>query len=510
MAYFLGIDIGTTGTKTVIINEKGKLITSSSKGYELHIPKQDWAEQDPEDWWTAAAETVKNILSDSGIPGEEIKGIGLSGQMHGSVFLDSDDNVIRPAILWCDQRTARECRYITNKIGKKKLIELTCNPALTGFTLPKIIWLRNNEPDNYARISKILLPKDYIRFRLTGEYATEVSDASGTLIFDVSKRKWSKQVIELMDIDKDWLPECSESVEVSGKICRTAAEILGIPADIPVVGGGGDQAAGAVGNGIVEKGIISAALGTSGVVFAFSDKPQMDPQGRLHTFCHAVPGKWHIMGVMLSAGGSLRWFRDILCKDEIAAAQLMRLDPYEIMTRNAGDVPACSEGLVFLPYLTGERTPYPNPKARGAFIGLTIRHEKSHMVRSVMEGVTFGMNDSLNLIREMKVKIKQIRLSGGGSRSELWRQMQADIYNTESAVINIDEGPAFGAALLAASGTGYFSSVEEACRESIKVVSYYNPDPETAVAYKDHYDIYHSLYKKLKITFSEIAETQHG
>jgi len=506
MAYFLGIDIGTTSTKTVLINEEGICITSSTAEYILNTPKPGWAEQEPESWWEAVIKTVKDIVSKSEIPVEELKGIGLSGQMHGSVFLDKDDNVIRPAILWCDQRTGRQCEFITRKIGKEKLIDLTCNPALTGFTLPKVIWLRDNEPENYWRVSKILLPKDYIRFRLTGEYATEVSDASGTLMFDVTNRKWSDELIELMELDKNWFPECYESVEVSGKVCKSAAGILGINQGVSVVGGGGDQAAGAVGNGIVEKGIISATLGTSGVVFAFSERPGMDPEGRLHTFCHAVPGKWHIMGVMLSAGGSFRWLRDSLCKDVVAEAQLNRTDPYEIMTKAAEDVPIGSEGLIFLPYLSGERTPHPNPKARGSFIGLTLRHDKSHLIRSVMEGVVFGMNDSLNLIREMNVEINQIRLSGGGSRSELWRQIQADVYNSETAVINVDEGPAFGAALLAATGTGYFNSVEEACKQSIKIIKSYNPVQENVNIYKNYYEIYHSLYNKLKLTFSEISD----
>ncbi|MCP4724535.1 MAG: xylulokinase [bacterium] len=510
MAYFLGIDIGTTGAKTVLIDENGTPIARTSTEYELDIPQPGWVEQNPEDWWTATVNNVKTIISGSGISPGEIKGIGLSGQMHGSVFLDKDDNVIRPAILWCDQRTGRECDLISGKIGKSRLIELTCNPALTGFTLPKILWLKDNEPENYEKVRKVLLPKDYIRLKLTGEHATEVSDASGTLMFDVVNRKWSDELIGALDIDREWLPRCYESIEISGKISWSAAEALDLNEGIPVAGGGGDQAAGAVGNGIVEQGIISATLGTSGVVFAHCEEPVMDPEGRLHTFCHAVPGKWHIMGVMLSAGGSFRWLRDTLCNEEVLEAQLNRSDPYEIMTNSAEKVRIGSEGLIFLPYLTGERTPYPNPKARGGFIGLTVRHKKDHMIRSVMEGVTFGMNDSLKLIRDMKVSIKQIRMSGGGSRSELWRRMQADIYNSETAVINVDEGPAFGAALIAAVGCGHFNSIEEACRNSIKIQNNYTPNAENVEIYRDYYGIYSSLYKKLKMTFSELSDISTG
>ncbi len=506
MAFYIGIDIGTTGTKTVLINENGKCIAGSTIEYPLDTPKQGWAEQDPGFWWDAAVKTIKDVLFKSNVSGKDIKGIGLSGQMHGSVFLDKNGAVIRPAILWCDQRTEEECEYITGKIGKSRLIELTCNPALTGFTAPKILWLRNNEPENYEKINKVLLPKDYIRFKLTGEFASEVSDASGTLLFDVSNRKWSKTVIEELELDFDILPECYESYEVSGRISRAVAAETGLAEGIPVVGGGGDQAAGALGNGIVEEGIISATLGTSGVVFAFSEKPERDPEGRLHTFCHAVPGKWHVMGVMLAAGGSFRWLRDTFCQEEVDSAKKQEVDPYEIMTALAEKTTAGSEGLVFLPYLSGERTPYPDPKARGAFIGLTLRHEKKHIIRSVMEGITFGMNDSLRLIRAMNIKISHIRLSGGGGKSKFWRRMQADIYNTDTASINMDEGPAFGVALLAAVGTGCFRSIEEACKNSIDVINKYKPDNKQVEIYQKYYEQYRLLYPVLKKTFSGLSE----
>ncbi len=506
MAYFIGIDIGTTSAKTILVNEEGIPVSVKSTEYSLETPQPGWAEQDPEDWWAAVVHNIKSMISNSNIDPFDVKGIGLSGQMHSSVFIDEKDRVIRPAILWCDQRTVKETGQIMRKVGKKLIIELTHNPPLTGFTLPKLIWLKNNEEDNYNRICRILLPKDYIRLRLTGEYATEVSDASGTLIFNVKKRKWSDEIIEVFGLNRDWLPDCFESTEISGSLSGSAASEIELKAGIPVVGGGGDQAAGAVGNGVIENGVLSATIGTSGVVFAHSDKSVMDPEGRLHSFCHAVPGKWHVMGVMLSAGGSFRWLRDTLCRDAVLEAQLHRSDPYEIMALIAKNIPIGSDGLVFLPYLTGERTPHPNPKARGAFIGLTSRHKKDHFIRSVMEGVTFGMNDSLNLIRNMKINIDQIRLSGGGSRSELWRQMQTDIYNYETAVTGMDEGPAFGAAVIAAVGTGHFSSIDEACRDWIKIEKKYTPDAENSVRYRDYYGIYSSLYKKLKITFSELSD----
>jgi len=506
MAYLMGIDVGTTGTKTLLIDETGKVVCSSVKEYPLYTPRPNWAEQDPEDWWTATVESIKEVLAKSGVKKEEIKGIGLSGQMHGAVLVGKDHKVLRPCILWCDQRTARQCEYITEKIGKKRLIELTSNPALTGFTAGKIIWVRDNEPHLYERIFKILLPKDYVRFRLTGSFATEVSDASGTLLLDVRRRRWSEEVLEELDIDKDFMPECYESPVVSGKISRQISHLTGLKAGTPVVGGGGDQAAQAVGSGIVKEGIISSTIGTSGVVFAFSDEVKVDPEGRVHTFCHAVPGKWHIMGVMLSAGGSLRWFRDTLAAEEIDKARKEGLDPYEVLTQKASTVEAGCEGLIFLPYLAGERTPHADPNAKGVFFGLTLRHRKAHLIRSIMEGVCYGLRDSLEIIRDLKIPVKEVRASGGGARSPLWRKIQADVYNLELVTINVTEGAAFGAALLAGVGVGVYKDVQEACEQTIRITERIFPQEKEVRIYDKYYKIYRSLYPSLKKSFSQVSQ----
>ena len=426
------------------------------------------------------------------------------------MLLDEANQVLRPAILWNDQRTGAECEEITSKIGKERLIDLVCNPALTGFTAPKILWVRKNEPQVYEKAKHILLPKDYIRFLMTGEYATEVSDASGMLLLDVKNRKWSDTMLSELGIDKGLLPACYESPEVSGKVTAEAAAALGIPEGTPVVGGGGDQAAGAVGNGIVKTGVISATLGTSGVVFAFADSVLTDPQGRVHTFCHAVPGKWHVMGVMLSAGGSLQWFRNNLAELECNQAEKVDVDPYEILCEEAEAAEPGSEGLMFLPYLTGERTPHANPNARGGWIGLTARHTKGHLIRSLMEGVTYGMRDSLEIIHAMGVPIGQIRASGGGARSEFWRQLQADIYGRPVVTINASEGPAYGVALLAGVGTGVWSSVEQACEATISVEEEAATDPGRAALYGKYYPVYRQLYQCLKDEFDKITEIVRG
>jgi len=432
--------------------------------------------------------------------------MGLSGQMHGAVFLDEANQVIRPAILWCDQRTAAECEWITETVGRERVVDLTSNPVLTGFTAGKIVWLRNSEPENFARVKKVLLPKDYIRFLLTGEYATEVSDASGTSLFNVRERKWADEVLDAIGVPREWMPVVYESPEITGRITGEAAAATGLAEGMPVVGGGGDQAAGAVGNGVVEPGIISSTVGTSGVVFAFADKPVVDPLLRVHTFCHAVPGKWHVMGVMLSAGGSLRWYRDTFAQAETTVAVAKDQDPYDLLSEEAAVAPPGSEGLVFLPYLTGERTPYADPNARGVFFGITLRHGRAHFVRSVMEGVAYGLRDSFEILHEMKVPILQVRASGGGARSAVWRQIQADVTRLEHVLINVDEGPAYGVALLAGVGTGVWASVEQACRSTIKVVSSTKPDEATAQAYERFYRIYRSLYPALKGSFLQVSE----
>ncbi len=508
---YLGIDIGTSGTKSLAIDETGKILTSATATYPAFHPKPGWSEQQPTDWWDATVSTIRELIKRGKIRKTDVRGIGLSGQMHGSVFLDKDHQVIRPALLWNDQRTVAECAEIEKKAGgRKKLIEMVSNPALTGFTAPKILWLRNNEPKRFAQMKKVLLPKDYVRFRLTGEFATEVSDASGTLLLDVKKRAWSKALMSKLQLDVEMLPTCYESADITGRLSALAAEATGLAEGTPVVGGGGDQAAGAVGNGIVKAGVISATLGTSGVVFAHAETASADPAGRLHTFCHAVRGKWHQMGVILSAGGSLQWYRNQLAGELVAEAKKKKVDPYELMVEKAAGAPIGSEGLFFLPYLTGERTPHADPNARGAWIGLSPRHTSAHLIRAVMEGVTYAMRDSLELMRRLGVSTDEIRASGGGARSEFWRQMQADIYSAPVVTINASEGPAFGVALLAATGTGMFGSIEEACDATIKIVSRTRPTKKAIAFYDRAYEVFAGLYPALKDEFGKMASLADG
>lgn len=507
MNYLMGIDVGTTGVKIVIIDEKGNTVKTKTVEYPLITPKPGWAEQNPYEWWEATKSGISKILKETKIKGEQIKGIGLTGQMHGAVFLDKDNNVIHPAILWCDQRTKNECEEITQLVGKEKIFEITCNPVLTGFQAPKIIWLRKNKPEIYKKVRKILLPKDYIRFCLTGEFATDVSDASGTSLFDVKKRNWSDEILEKLEIPKDYLPKAYEGTEITGYIKKDIAEITGLKENTPVIAGGGDQAAGGVGNGIVEEGLVSVTIGTSGVVFAHSEKVVVDPKGRLHTFCHAVPGKWHLMGVMLSAGGSFRWLRDNLCQEEIKEAKKKEVDPYEIMTEKAKDVPAGCEGLIFLPYLTGERCPYPDPNARGVFFGLSLKHTKAHIIRSVMEGVTFGLRDSIEIMKEINLPIgEKLRASGGGGKSKLWCQMMADIFQRDIVRLYSEEGPSYGTAILAGVGVGIFKDVKSACKELIKEKDIFKFDKEKVKIYENYYKIYRELYFALKNSFDNLAK----
>lgn len=506
MGHLIGIDVGTSGTKALLCADDGKILASATVEYPCYHPKPLWSEQHPVDWWKATVAAVRQLLAKSGVKGDEVQGIGLSGQMHGAVFLDKKGKALRPAILWNDQRTAEECEEITSKVGRKRLLKLVSNPALTGFTAPKILWVRKHEPRVYEQARKILLPKDYIRYRMSGEYATEVSDASGTLLLDVAKRAWCRPLLSILGIDGELLPECFESEEVSARVSAEAAKELGIRAGTPIVGGGGDQAAGAVGNGIVRSGVISATLGTSGVVFAHSDTVQTDPLGRAHTFCHAVRGKWHVMGVMLSAGGSFQWYRNVLGEVERAQAKKRKVDPYEILCEEASKAPAGSEGLFFLPYLTGERTPHADPNARGAWIGLTPRHGKAHLIRSLLEGVTFGMRDSLEIIRELNIPVKQIRISGGGARGKFWRQMQADVYGQPVCTINASEGPAFGVALLAGVGSGAFESIEEACDATVRVVDKTPVRRREKAVYERAFGEFRRLYISLKGEFANISQ----
>lgn len=506
MPYLLGIDIGTSGTKTLICNHNGKVLATATAEHPIYSPKPGWSEQNPLDWWKSTIKATRAVCRAAKIKPEEIGGIGLSGQMHGSVFLADGPKPLRPALLWNDQRTAAQCEHIESRAGgREKLIEMVANPALTGFTAPKILWVRENEPKVYERTRHILLPKDYIRYRLTGEYATEVSDASGTLLLDVVHRTWSDDLLQLLEIDKTLLPRLHESPEITGTLTREAAKELGLSAGTPVVGGGGDQAAGAVGNGIVAAGIVSATLGTSGVMFAHSDEPTRDPLGRVHTMCHAVPGKWCVFGCMLSAGGSFQWFRNQLGQSEVALAKKKKIDPYELLIKEAQKAPAGSEGLQFLPYLTGERCPHPDPNARGGWIGLTARTTRPMLIRSLLEGVTFGMRDALHIMQQMGIPITQIRASGGGARSAFWRQLQADIYRTPIISINAVEGPAYGVALLAGVGTGVWSSVEQAAASCIKQTARVTPNKKAVALYDLQYSVYDNLYPDLKQRFVEMA-----
>jgi xylulokinase len=436
--------------------------------------------------------------------GSDVKGIGLSGQMHGLVILDAGNDVIRPALIWCDQRSQQQVDEINRAIGPEKILKWTANPVLTGFTLPKLLWVRDNEPRNFERVRKLLLPKDYVRFRLTGEYATEVSDASGTALLDVRRRQWSDAMLAALDIPAAWLPACYESPVPSTQISAEAAEATGLRAGTPVVGGGGDQAAQAVGSGIVQEGVVSVTLGTSGVVFAATERFVLEPQGRLHAFCHAVPGQWHLMGVMLSAAGSLRWFRDALGGAEMAQAAVNGADVYDLLSAEAAQAPPGCEGLIFLPYLTGERTPYPDPDARGVYFGLTLRHGKPHMVRAVLEGVAYGLRDSLELLRAQGVAVTQVRASGGGARSPLWRQILADVFEAEIVGTNVNEGAAYGAALLAGVGTGLYPDVPAAAAATVRATDRIEPGP-AARLYADYYPIYRALYPALAPQFQAVS-----
>jgi xylulokinase len=509
MGVYLGIDIGTSGTKTLAINPKGKILGQAMATYPCHHPKPLWSEQDPEDWWQATVKTVRAVVKQAKLKPADVRAIGLSGQMHGSVFLDKKGQVVRRALLWNDQRTAAECEEIERLSGgRKQLIKLVANPALTGFTAPKILWLRNHEPRNFAKVAKVLLPKDDVRRRLTGEFATEVSDASGMLLLDVVNRAWSKPLLAKLELDADLFARCYESEEVTGTLSRQAAKLLGLSTDCVVVGGAGDCAAGAVGNGIVRTGVLSTSIGTSGVVFVHSETPQVDPQGRLHTFCHAVHGKWHMMGVTLSAGGSLQWFRNALCQADAGTAKRLKIDVYDLLTDEAKQTPPGAEGLFFLPYLAGERTPHADPLARGAFVGITLKHTRGHLVRAVLEGVTYSLRDSLSIIEEQGVTVKQIRASGGGAKSAFWRQMQADVLGKSVVTMAADEGPAYGVALLAAVGAGEYKNVVEACDATVKTTG----ETKSRAGVRKHYDAafpeYQQLYRSLRDDFRAIARIE--
>lgn len=485
----LGLDISTTGAKALLIDERGQVVASHNTPQPISMPKPLWSEQNPSDWWDGIVQSIRAVLEATHHP--EISAIGLTGQMHGLVLLGAAGNVLRPSILWNDGRTQAQCDEITERIGFERLIQLTGNRALTGFTAPKILWVRENEPEVYAQAAHMLLPKDYIRFMLTGDYAMDVSDASGTSLLDVANRRWSSEVLDALEIPAAWMPRLAEGPEITGVVSPEAAALTGLKAGTPVVGGGGDQAAGAVGVGAVEPHIISLVVGTSGVVFAPLARYAYEPEGRLHAFCHAAPGLWHFMGVMLSAAGSLQWYRDTLAPGE----------KFDALLAPASEIAPGSEGLLFLPYLTGERTPHPDPLARGAFVGLTSRHTKAHMTRAVLEGVAFGLRDSFRLMENAGLPAQlEVRVAGGGAQSPLWRQILADVINATLVTTNSTEGAAYGAALLAAVGAGAFPDVASACKAAIRTGE--ATEPRQSDAYASAYANYQKLYPALQDVFA--------
>jgi xylulokinase len=457
-----------------------------------------WAEQDPRDWWRAASLAVRKALQISGLSGDSIAAVGFSGQMHGAVLLDEHDEVIRPALIWCDQRTEAQSKELERSIGLDRLIQLTCNPPLTNFTLTKLLWVREHEPKNWQRVRKVMLPKDYVRLRLTGESAIDVADASGTLMLDVTHRTWSGEVLNKTGIDIKLLPKLFESQDICGKLSESGAKATGLRAGIPVVAGAGDQAAGAVGMGITRAGVVSATIGTSGVVFAATDRPSLDPKGRLHTFCHAIPGRWHVMGVTQAAGLSLRWFRD-----RFGAGSDDGRDPYERLAAEAATVPPGSEGAFWAPYLMGERTPHLDPFARAAFVGLSASHTRAHMIRAILEGVTYSLRDTFTIFDEIHVPVERIRLGGGGARSPLWQQIQADAYAHEVEILKAEEGAAYGAAILAGVGSGSWKSVDEACDATVRVAKKVGPGKVGAATMQRGYQTYRRIYPALHSIFEE-------
>jgi xylulokinase len=491
MGHVLGIDASTTATKAVLIDEAGAVVGVGTSEYGYESPQPGWAEQEPDLWWQGAIEAIGRVLAETGVGGDDIAAIGLTGQMHGAVLLDAGDHVLRPAILWNDQRTTHACDEIREAVGAQRLIAITGNDALTGFTAPKLVWVRDHEPDIWSRVAHVLLPKDYVRLRLTGDHAIDKADGAGTILFDLAARDWSPEVVAALRIDPAWLPPTFEGTAVTGSVSAAAAAATGLRAGTPVVAGGGDQAANAVGTGAVDEGVVTLSLGTSGVTFATTASPLVESAGRVHAFCHAVPGRWHMMSVMLSAAGSLRWYRDALAPGTAFGA----------LVDEAVSAPPGSDGLLFLPYLTGERSPHPDPLARGAFVGLTVRHERAHLTRSVLEGVAFGLRDGLDLMVDAGVPVpSQIRASGGGTASPLWRQILADVLAAEIATVGTTEGAAYGAGLLAAVGAGWFTDVAGAADAWVVATPSASPGPDSA-AYAEAHAAYRDLYPALAPTF---------
>jgi xylulokinase len=489
----IGLDIGTSGARALAVSQSGEVIAAAAQEYPLLTPRPGWTEQNPEDWWQASCKVLAEVAR--AVEGN-VAGIGLTGQMHGSVFLDAGDRVIRPALLWNDQRTAAQCAEITDRVGRDRLLAIAGNPALTGFQAPKVLWLRDAEPESYGRIAHVLLPKDFVRLRLAGEYATDASDASGTLLLDLRRRSWSAEILDALELPREWLPTVHEGPEETGRLRAGVAAELGLPAGIPLAAGGGDNAAAAVGSGIVEVGLASSSIGTSGVVFAFTPEFMPDPSGRLHAFCHAVPGAYHLMGVTLSAGGSLSWWRRVLGEQH----------EYDALIELAASAPVGSEGLLFLPYLSGERTPHLDPAARGAFFGLTSRHGLNHLTRAVMEGVTYSLADCLQVMIDLGVDVNQVRAIGGGARSELWRQIQADVYGLPVRRTTVDEGPAYGAALLAGVTAGHFKSVHDACSVVRLRPEVAEPNNDSARLYRRYLKVYRDFYPANAAAMAQLSE----
>jgi xylulokinase len=495
--HLLGIDVGTGGTRALIIDERGRVVASATEEHApFASPEIGWAEQHPEDWWRACCVAVPKAIAKAGLHAKDISCVGFSGQMHGAVMLDDSGKVVRPALIWCDVRTNPQCRELTEKIGAQQIIEATCNPALANFTLTKLMWVREHEPENWKRVRSIMLPKDYVRFRMTGERAIDMADASGTLLLDVAHRAWSKLMLQAGEIDERSLPALFESPDVCGKVSPEGAAALGLSAGTPVVAGAGDQAAGAVGMGIVAPGTVSATIGTSGVVFAATDRPALEPGGRLHTFCHAIPRRWHVMGVTQAAGLSLRWFRD-----QFGAGVDDGRDPYERLSDEAAKIPAGCQGLLWTPYLMGERTPHLDPNARAALVGLTASHTRAHVIRAIMEGVAFSLRDTFTLFNEMKVAVNKIRLGGGGARSPLWRQIQADVYGHQVEIVEAEEGAAYGASILAGVGAGVWKSVDEACVAVVRVAKTVKPQPDAVKVMNASYAAYRRVYPATREIF---------
>jgi len=480
------------------VDQDGRVVASATEEHApFASPQIGWAEQHPDDWWAACTVAVPRLLERAGLRGDDIACLGFSGQMHGAVMLDESGQVVRPALIWCDVRTDRQCRALAEKIGAERLIQLTCNPALTNFTLTKLLWVRENEPDNWKQVRSVMLPKDYVRYRLTGDRATDMADASGTLLLDVAHRRWSFEMLDAAEIDQGLLPALYESPDVCGKVSARAASATGLKVGTPVVAGAGDQAAGATGMGIVTPGAVSATIGTSGVVFAATDAPALDRKGRLHTFCHAIPGRWHVMGVTQAAGLSLRWFRD-----QFGAGRDDGRDPYERLTEDAAAAPPGCNGLLWTPYLMGERTPHLDPRARGALVGLTASHTRAHVIRAILEGVAFSLRDTFSLFDEMKVPVRSVRLGGGGARSLLWRQIQADVYGHEVETVEAEEGAAYGAALLAGVGAGIWASVDEACASVVRVAKRVRPNPDAVATLNKNYGAYRRVYGATRDIFA--------